>query len=255
MQEILYLKFTQNEDLCQFLLATGEKSLHEATNSSYWAIGVELYSKALENRTWAGQNTLGHLLMDLRQNLRASNVVPQSGTPNTNNDQANDYLNVKPMSEDEESEHGDELQNTTVVPDQSDLDSLHPPPAISQPPKPVSMPPKSLPATQNKESIGQQVNPTPTLDRPSPENNPPAPSSPAQDHHMRAPNQAHSTPKPWTKETGPELRTTADYFSLKQNPRATGCQTDLDSSLNLGISETRPTQVTIRKSHRVNKKP
>lgn len=143
-------------------------------------------------------------------------------------------MNVKPMSEDEESEHGDELQNTTIAPDQSNLDSLPPPPPISQSPKPVSMPPKSLPPTQNKESSGQQVN----LDQPGSENNPPpAPSSSAHQHHVGAPNRVHSTPKPLTKETGPQRRTTADYFSPKQDPRTTGSQTDPDSSSsNLGVT-------------------
>lgn len=146
MSDILHLKFTQNEDLRQFLLATGKKSLHEATSSSYWAIGVELSSKALENGAWEGQDTLGSLLMDLRQNLRAGNSSLPTESLNTNNDQISDHSNVKPMSDDEASEHGDELHNT----EQADFDSLPPPPATSQPPKPTSAPPKPLPAVQVK---------------------------------------------------------------------------------------------------------
>ena len=63
MYEILYCKFTQNKDLKERLLATGDEELVEGNTwyDVYW--GVDLH-------TGKGLNRLGILLMKVRQELR-----------------------------------------------------------------------------------------------------------------------------------------------------------------------------------------
>jgi N-glycosidase YbiA len=63
MKEALHAKFTQHEDLKAILLGTGDAKLVEHTaNDSYWADGGD----------GSGQNWLGILLMQLREELRAA---------------------------------------------------------------------------------------------------------------------------------------------------------------------------------------
>jgi N-glycosidase YbiA len=60
MYEIIYEKFTQNENLRQLLIGTGDAILREASpTDEYWGIG-----------RGNGKNTLGILLMRLREKLR-----------------------------------------------------------------------------------------------------------------------------------------------------------------------------------------
>ena len=61
MREVLRAKFTQHADLRSLLLSTGEAELVEHTrNDSYWGDGGD----------GTGKNRLGHLLMELRAQLR-----------------------------------------------------------------------------------------------------------------------------------------------------------------------------------------
>lgn len=61
MRRVLEAKFTQHEDLKQFLLNTGEKILiEESTMDNFWGIGPK----------GKGKNMLGILLMELRTKLR-----------------------------------------------------------------------------------------------------------------------------------------------------------------------------------------
>jgi len=63
MEAILRDKFTRNQDLKEALLATGDKYLEETNwwHDTFW--GVDVY-------TGIGNNTLGHLLMKIRDELK-----------------------------------------------------------------------------------------------------------------------------------------------------------------------------------------
>ncbi|MFC3815049.1 NADAR family protein [Lysobacter sp. GCM10012299] len=70
MRDVLRAKFTQHEDLKTLLLATGEARLVEAGRTDN-----------LVNRTWGevngkGQNMLGVLLMEVREELRGHAELP-----------------------------------------------------------------------------------------------------------------------------------------------------------------------------------
>jgi ribA/ribD-fused uncharacterized protein len=72
MQRGLFAKFSQNSELKQFLLGTGDKILVEAApRDLFWGVG---YSKTNENiqdpKKWRGQNRLGFELMKTRKLLR-----------------------------------------------------------------------------------------------------------------------------------------------------------------------------------------
>lgn len=61
MRKALFNKFTQNSDLRQLLLNTGEQTLHENSMVDYfWGVG----------ETGTGLSMLGELLMALREELR-----------------------------------------------------------------------------------------------------------------------------------------------------------------------------------------
>ena len=61
VRKALRAKFTQNPNLKDILLSTGDRPLQEISSDSYWGIG----------RTKKGKNRLGLLLMELRSSLRA----------------------------------------------------------------------------------------------------------------------------------------------------------------------------------------
>lgn len=64
MLDALRAKFSQHADLRELLLATGDAKLVEHTgNDAYWGDGGD----------GSGKNRLGQLLMQLREELRASN--------------------------------------------------------------------------------------------------------------------------------------------------------------------------------------
>lgn len=64
MYDICRAKFTQNEDLRQKLLDTGDEELVEGNtwNDTYWGVDL-VYGKG-------GQNNLGKILMQIRSELR-----------------------------------------------------------------------------------------------------------------------------------------------------------------------------------------
>lgn len=66
-----YLKFSQNEELKQFLLQTKSKVLVEASPvDPVWGIGLaEDDAKANDPAGWRGQNLLGFALMEVRDEL------------------------------------------------------------------------------------------------------------------------------------------------------------------------------------------
>lgn len=68
-----YAKFIQNPWLYKELLATGEKTIVEASPfDKIWGIGLaEDDPRAWDKSTWLGKNWLGYILMDVRISLRA----------------------------------------------------------------------------------------------------------------------------------------------------------------------------------------
>jgi len=74
---IVYLgnmaKFTQNEELKRILLATGEKTLVEASPlDQIWGIGLAEDSPLAQDRkTWRGENLLGKALTAVKDHIRA----------------------------------------------------------------------------------------------------------------------------------------------------------------------------------------
>ncbi|QDU94563.1 NADAR family protein [Lignipirellula cremea] len=65
-------KFSQSDDLRDFLLGTGDQVLVEASPfDRIWGIGLKgTDPRAAHPDTWRGQNLLGFALMDVRQSLR-----------------------------------------------------------------------------------------------------------------------------------------------------------------------------------------
>jgi ribA/ribD-fused uncharacterized protein len=70
MTKALYEKFAQNPSLKDYLMATGDFTLAEASPSDrFWGIGAglgELAASKEKQFKWAGKNKLGQLLMQLR---------------------------------------------------------------------------------------------------------------------------------------------------------------------------------------------
>lgn len=66
------LKFSQNEELKEFLLSTEDKILVEASPyDTIWGIGMlETDPRATDPLQWNGENLLGFALMDVRDELR-----------------------------------------------------------------------------------------------------------------------------------------------------------------------------------------
>lgn len=65
-------KFSQNPQLQEFLLNTGDKVLVEASpKDKIWGIGLDEFNpSACDPDKWQGRNLLGFALMDVRQHLR-----------------------------------------------------------------------------------------------------------------------------------------------------------------------------------------
>ncbi|MEY8758208.1 NADAR family protein [Chryseobacterium tongliaoense] len=67
-----FLKFSQNQDLKDFLLSTGDKILVEASPyDRIWGIGMLESDPKVENPAhWKGENLLGFALMEVRDELK-----------------------------------------------------------------------------------------------------------------------------------------------------------------------------------------
>lgn len=80
MLDIVYQKFSQNEDIRSELLGTGDASLYEAvTGSSIWSTHASLYSKATYEETANGPNAFGKILEQVRARLTPVNTAQQTG--------------------------------------------------------------------------------------------------------------------------------------------------------------------------------
>ena len=70
--EGLIEKFSQNSELCEQLLSTGDTILAEcAVRDRIWGIGLAMDDpKRLDPAQWRGQNLLGYALMMVRDQIR-----------------------------------------------------------------------------------------------------------------------------------------------------------------------------------------
>ena len=63
-------KFTQNPDIHDYLIATGNKVLAEASFDMNWGVGLSLRNpQVMDKNLWQGKNWLGNVLMAVRQDL------------------------------------------------------------------------------------------------------------------------------------------------------------------------------------------
>lgn len=80
MKMIVLNKFTQNKELALKLIGTGNTRLIEATRCPYWGAGLTLGSREWGKGYFPGQNKLGELIMEVREELRPlfqQAVMPQ----------------------------------------------------------------------------------------------------------------------------------------------------------------------------------
>ena len=72
-------KFTQNPQLKEFLMGTGDKILVEASpKDTIWGIGLdEFHPDACNPEKWHGKNLLGFTLMDVRQRLHEEQAAQE----------------------------------------------------------------------------------------------------------------------------------------------------------------------------------
>ena len=68
MREGLQHKFGQNDDLSDFLIATNDTEIAEASpHDIFWGTGLSMNAATITNKSqWPGKNTLGTMLMELR---------------------------------------------------------------------------------------------------------------------------------------------------------------------------------------------
>ena len=71
LDDILYDKFTRNHYCRNFLLATGQKKLYEATGDRKWACGIPLSKISSLTKNQPGENRMGKKLESARDKIRA----------------------------------------------------------------------------------------------------------------------------------------------------------------------------------------
>lgn len=82
--EIVYqgnlAKFSQNKELKEMLVATGDRLIAEASPyDAIWGIGLdENNPDALDPNLWKGENKLGKAIMKVREELRRQICVPKT---------------------------------------------------------------------------------------------------------------------------------------------------------------------------------
>ena len=67
-----YIKFSQDEDLKEFLLSTNDKILVEASPyDKVWGISMRESDKGIRDpNNWKGENLLGYALMEVREKIK-----------------------------------------------------------------------------------------------------------------------------------------------------------------------------------------
>lgn len=85
-KEVLYTglmaKFSQNSELKEYLISSGDRLLGEASLNKTWGIGHTLSSRSkFFPRQWRGGNLQGSTLMEVRQQLLLSKTSPTSQRP------------------------------------------------------------------------------------------------------------------------------------------------------------------------------
>jgi len=80
MRQILRAKFSQNPDARKKLLDTADKTIANADpRDNYWGIGTSATTTIAKNPSkWKGENKLGKLLMELREELRAEDEADEA---------------------------------------------------------------------------------------------------------------------------------------------------------------------------------
>lgn len=105
MTNLVRAKFTQNEYLKHKLIRTGNKQFHEATHDMKWGTGAELASRALLTGVWTGQDLLGQIIENIREELKTNaNELPgpsQTQSPVTQQRDHNQHNDLEPMSDDD----------------------------------------------------------------------------------------------------------------------------------------------------------
>lgn len=65
-----FAKFAQNNDLKRTLIETGNKTLAEASYDKQWGVGLSLSDENILSGPWTGNNLLGKVLMNIREQLQ-----------------------------------------------------------------------------------------------------------------------------------------------------------------------------------------
>ena len=64
-------KFSQNHELRNALMETGDKILVEASTDRFWGVGISLHDRnILNDSSWTGKNVLGQVLTQVREHLK-----------------------------------------------------------------------------------------------------------------------------------------------------------------------------------------
>lgn len=119
MKGLVRNKFRQNRHLENMLIQSGDMQFHESTSDPKWGTGAELSSKALLNGEWTGQDVLGQVIEEVRNELigNSKSITPnQCATAVQDNRAADDLDNLTPMGEDQDTELDNELSQTTADP-------------------------------------------------------------------------------------------------------------------------------------------
>ena len=64
------VKFTNNQVAREFLLSTGNTTLAEASLDKTWGIGRKLSDRDIFQKPWEGQNLLGKILEEVRDDIK-----------------------------------------------------------------------------------------------------------------------------------------------------------------------------------------